>query len=191
MALPRLLAAIAACAMLASSPVHADEIGDIRQQYRQGDLAGALEHADRYLAQDPKNAQVRFLKSLILADQGKPDAAIEVLTALTEDYPELPEPYNNLAVLHAEQGRYQDALNALEMAIRASPGYATAYENLGDIHAKMAAAAYEKALALDSKNKTAQTKLTLMRTLLENQAFDPAAVQSLKTAPEPAPPQAK
>jgi tetratricopeptide (TPR) repeat protein len=191
MALPRFFAAIVASVMLASSPVLADEIQDIRKQFQAHDLAGALDRADRYLAKNPKNAQVRFLKSLILADQGKPDAAIEVLGALTEDYPELPEPYNNLAVIHAEQGRYQDAMNALEMAIRAYPGYATAHENLGDIHAKMAAAAYEKALALDGKNKTAQTKLTLMRTLLDNQTIKPAAAQSLETAPEAAPPEAR
>ena len=191
MALPRFFAAIVASIMLASSPVLADEIQEIRQQFQQGDLAGALDRADRYLAKNPKNPRLRFLKSLILADQGKPDAAIEVLSALTEDYPELPEPYNNLAVIHAEQGRYQDALNALEMAIRAHPGYATAYENRGDIHAKMAATAYEKALALDSKNKTAQAKLTLMRTLLENQTIKPAAARSLEAAPEPAPPQAR
>ncbi|MDT3707745.1 MAG: tetratricopeptide repeat protein [Thiobacillus sp.] len=189
MALPRFLSAIVAGAMLASSLVLADEIGDIRQQFQQGDLAGALDRADRYLVQNPGNAQVRFLKGLILDDQGKPDAAIEVFTALTEDYPELPEPYNNLAVIHAAQGRYGSALNALEMAIRARPGYATAHENLGDIHAKMASVAYEEALALDSRNTTAQTKLTLMRTLLEKQAFKPAASRSLQTTPESAPSQ--
>lgn len=189
MALLRFLSAIVVSAMLASSPVLADEIGDIRQQFQQGDLAGALDRVDRYLAQNPGNAQVRFLKGLILDDQGKPDAAIEVFTALTEDYPEVPEPYNNLAVIQAAQGRYGSALNALEMAIRAYPGYATAHENLGDIHAKMASAAYEEALALDSKNTTAQAKLTLMRTLLEKQAFKPAASRSLRTAPESAPPQ--
>jgi tetratricopeptide (TPR) repeat protein len=184
MALPRFLAAIVASVMLASSPVLADEIGDIRQRFQQGDLAGALEHTDHYLAKNPGHAEARFLKGLILADQGQPDAAIEVLTGLTVDYPELPEPYNNIAVIHAAQGRYESALNALEMAIRAHPGYATAHENLGDIHAKMAAAAYEKALALDSKNKTAQAKLTLMRSMLDKQALDPAASKSLETPPQ-------
>ncbi len=183
MALPRFLAAMVASVMLGGSPVLADEIGDIRQQFQQGNLAGALERTDHYLAKNPGHAQARFLKGLILADQGQPDAAIEVLTALTEDYPELPEPYNNLAVIHAAQGRYQEALNALEMAIRAHPGYATAHENVGDIHAKMASAAYEKALALDGKNKTAQAKLTLMRSLLEKQTLDPAASKSLKAPP--------
>lgn len=182
MALPRFLAAVAASAMLAGAPVLADELGDIRRQFEQRDLAGALEGADRYLAGDPGNAQARFLKALVLADQDKPDAAIEVLTALTEDYPELPEPYNNLAVLHAAQGRYASALIALESALRAHPGYATAHENLGDVHARLALAEYEKALALDGKNATAQEKLALLRSLLGKQAvLGPAADPSLET----------
>lgn len=182
MALPRFLAAVAASTMLAVGPVLADEIGDIRQQFQQGDLAGALEGADRYLARDPGDAQARFLKALVLADQGKPAAAIEVLTALTEDYPELPEPFNNLAVLYAAQGRYESALIALQSALRAHPGYATAHENLGDVHARLALAAYEDALALDGKNATAQEKLALMRSLLGKQTvLGPAADPSLET----------
>jgi tetratricopeptide (TPR) repeat protein len=184
MALPRFLAAMVASVMLGGSPVLADEIGDIRQQFQQGDLAGALERTDHYLAKNPGHAQARFLKGLILADQGQPEAAIEVLTALTEDYPELPEPYNNLAVIHAAQGRYQDALIALESALRAHPGYATAHENLGDIHARMAAAAYEKALTLDGKNTTAKIKFAQLRALLEKQALDPVPAPLLEAPPQ-------
>jgi tetratricopeptide (TPR) repeat protein len=47
-----------------------------------------------------------------------------VFSKLTEDYPELPEPYNNLAVLYAQQKQYDKARTALEMAIRIHPGYA-------------------------------------------------------------------
>lgn len=181
MALPRFLAAVAACAILAAGPVLADEIGDIRKQFRQGDLAGALERTEQYLAKKPQDSQARFLKALILSEQGQADAAIEVLTALTEDYPELPEPYNNLAVLYAAQGRHELALHALEAAIRAHPRYATAHENLGDLHARMAAAAYEKAQALDKKNTTAAAKLKLIRSMLGQQTPEPAA----KPAPQP------
>ncbi len=59
-----------------------------------------------------------------------------MFTKLSEDYPELPEPYNNLAVLYAQQKQYDKARTALEMAIRTHPSYAIAYENLGDIYAK-------------------------------------------------------
>ncbi len=183
MALPRFLAAVAASVVLATGPALADEIGDIRTQFQQGDLAGALERADRYLAAHPENAQARFLKSLILADQGKPEDAIAVLDALSDDYPELPEPYNNLAVIHAAQGRYALALAMLEKALLAHPGHAIAHENLGDIHARLAAAAYEKAAALDDRNTTAKIKVAQMRALLEKQALDPAPAPFLENPP--------
>ena len=166
MALPRFIVALAACAILAGTPVFANEIQEINQQFRKGDLTGALARAERYLATNPQDAQARFLKGLILADQGKTSEAIQIFTSLTEDYPELPEPYNNLAVLHASQGKYEDAKNALEMAIRTHPSYATAHENLGDIYAKMASIAYDKALQLDTSNATAQTKLALIKDMM-------------------------
>ena len=185
MALSRFLAAVFASVMLASLPVRADEIQDINLQFRKGELSGALEHANRYLANNPKDAQARFLKGLILGDLGKTNDAIEVFKGLTEDYPELREPYNNLAVLYASQGRYEAARDALEMAIRTHPDYATAHENLGDIYAKMAAIEYDKALALDSNNTTVQTRLKLIQTMLGGQATKPAAARSVTGSPKP------
>lgn len=182
MALPRFLAAVAVCLTLVSAPALANEVQDINQQFRKGDLAGALDRANRYLAKNPKDAQARFLKGLILADQGKTNDAITVFTALTEDYPELPEPYNNLAVIYASQNKYEAARHALDMAIRAHPGYATAHENLGDLYAKMASIAYEKAQALDSTNTIAQTKLTLIRNMLGEQPGKPATAKPLPDA---------
>ena len=177
MALSRFFAVVAACIVLAAPPVLADEVQEINQQFRSGNLTGALTRANAYLAKNPKDAQTRFLKGLILADQGKTNDAIAVFTGLTEDYPELPEPYNNLAVLYASQNKYAAAKNALEMAIRTHPSYATAHENLGDIYAKMASIAYDKALALDSKNTAAQTKLALIQDLIGRQPGQPATTK--------------
>lgn len=180
MALSRFFAVAVVCVIVAT-PVFASEIQDINQQFRKGDLTGALDRANRYLAKNPKDAQARFLKGLILADQGKTNDAIAVFTGLTEDYPELPEPFNNLAVLYASQSKYEAAKNALEMAIRTHPSYATAHENLGDIYAKMASIAYDKALALDTGNATAQTKLALIQDMIGGQprpAARPAATAS-------------
>ncbi|MHB1085917.1 MAG: nuclear transport factor 2 family protein [Thiobacillus sp.] len=189
MALSRFLAAVVACVLLASTPVLANEVQDINQQFRKGDLSGALDRANRYLAKNPKDAQARFLKGLILADQGKTNDAITIFTGLTEDYPELPEPYNNLAVLYASQNKFEAAKNALEMAIRTHPSYATAHENLGDIYAKMASIAYDKALALDSKNTTAQTKLALIQDMIQGQPGKPAPAKPVASsaATKPAP----
>ena len=148
-----------------SLTVHADEVQDINKLFKQGQHAQALERINTYLAGKPKDAQARFLKGLILTEQGKTNDAIRTFSELTEDYPELPEPYNNLAVLYASQSQYDKAKVALEMAIRTHPSYATAHENLGDIYAKMASQAYDRALQLDRSNTATQTKLAMIKDL--------------------------
>src|SRR3990172_3366573 len=145
-----------------------DDYQEASKLFRSGQQAQALERVDNFLKVSPKDARARFLKGLILTEQNKPADAIRLFTGLTEDYPELPEPYNNLAVLPASQGHYDKARGALEMAIRTHPSYATAYENLGDIYAKMASQAYDKALQLDKSNAAAQTKLELIKDLFSS-----------------------
>jgi len=141
------------------------EFQEINGLFKQGQYAPALDRVNTYISKNPQDAQARFLKGLILTEQNKSSEAIKVFTGLTEDFPELPEPYNNLAVLYAAQGQYDKAKNALEMAIHTHPSYATAHENLGDIYAKMASIAYDKALQLDNHNASAQTKLSLIKEL--------------------------
>ena len=144
---------------------NADEMQDINKLFKQGQQDKALSRVNAYLTSKPKDAQARFLKGLILTEQSKTNDAIRIFTDLTEDYPELPEPYNNLAVLYAGQGQYDKAKTSLEMAIRTHPSYATAHENLGDIYAKMASQAYDRALQLDRSNTTTQTKLAMIKDL--------------------------
>ena len=157
------LTVVAICSAAASLSVHANELQDIQNLLKQGNQAQALDRANAYLVTHPKDAQVRFLKGVALTEQNKTAEAIKVFTALTEDFPELPEPYNNLAVLYASQQQYDKARQALEMAIQTHPSYATAHENLGDIYAKMASVAYDRALKLDKSNAAAQTKLSLIK----------------------------
>ncbi|PKO91199.1 MAG: DUF4440 domain-containing protein [Betaproteobacteria bacterium HGW-Betaproteobacteria-10] len=149
-----------------SAPAFADNLPEVQRLIKQGQYAQALEKVDAHLSAKPKDAQGRFLKGLIYTEMNKPAEAIGVFTKLTEDYPELPEPYNNLAVLFAQQKQYEKARTALEMAIRTHPSYAIAYENLGDVYAKLASQAYDKALQLDTANATTQNKLALIRDLI-------------------------
>jgi Flp pilus assembly protein TadD/ketosteroid isomerase-like protein len=157
--------AILSLALLAAGPVHADEYGDVNQLMRNGKLTEALNKADQYLAGKPKDPQMRFIKGVVLTEAGRTGEAIAAFQKLTEDYPELPEPYNNLAVLYAGQGQFDKARAALEMAIRTNPSYATAHENLGDVYAKLASQAYTRALQLDASNTQVQPKLALIREL--------------------------
>jgi Flp pilus assembly protein TadD len=157
---------LAALAFLSALPVRADTIDDATALLRKGEAAQALARVDAHLKSNPKDARGRFLRGVILAEQDKPDEAIAAFRALNEEMPELPEPYNNLAVLYAAKGRYEDARRVLETAILAHPGYALAHENLGDVYAGMAAQSYARAGKLDPKGQSAREKLKLIDQLL-------------------------
>lgn len=162
------LSVLVLCVILSAPLAHADELQDINALLKQGQHAKALELVNRYLAQKPADPNARFAKGLILAEQNKTAEAIEIFSALSRDYPQLPEPFNNLAVLYASQGQYEKARQQLEKSIRTHPSYATAYENLGDVYTKLASQAYDKALQFDSSNSTAKNKLSLIRDLLSS-----------------------
>ena len=188
--LPRLSLAAAAAIFLAVAPAQADELAEAGKLLRAGQHQQALERVNRVLASKPADPQGRFLKGVIYAEQGNAGAAVEIFRKLTEDYPELPEPYNNLAVVYASQGQYDKARAALEQSIRTHPSYATAYENLGDVYAKLASQAYDKALKLDSSNAGAQNKLALVRELVGSAPGDkppPLVTTAASPAPKPAP----
>ena len=148
-----------------ASAAPADDLREAQKLYAQGRFQPAMEKVDAYLKAQPREPQGRFLKGLLLTEQKKVNEAIQVFTGLTEDFPELPEPYNNLAVLYASQGNYDKAKSALELAIHTHPSYATAHENLGDIDAQLASRAYDRALQLDKNNTTAQVKLAMVKDL--------------------------
>ena len=170
----------------AVSFTHAQSLVDAQRLMKQGQMAQALEKVDLYIAGKPKDAQGRFMKGLILTEVGRTADAIAVFTKLTEDFPELPEPYNNLAVLYAQQKQYDKARAELEMAIRTHPSYSIAHENLGDVYAKLASQAYDKALQLDSSNTVTQTKLSMIKELISTSS-KPAA-KPAATAARPAEP---
>ena len=169
---------------------HADDYADVNVLIKAGKLGEALAKADQYLSGKPRDPQMRFIKGVIQTEAAKPADAIATFTQITQDYPELPEPYNNLAVLYASQSQFDKARAALEMAIRTNPSYATAHENLGDVYAKLASQAYSKALQLDSGNTGVQPKLALIRTLFapepKGQRPSTAAQASSQIAAAPA-----
>ncbi len=174
----------ASSAALAAPP---DDLKEAQKLYTAGKLQPALDKVEVFLKAQPRDPQGRFLKGLILTEQKRVPEAIQVFTALTEDFPELPEPYNNLAVLYASQGNYEKAKSALELAIHTHPSYATAHENLGDIYAQLASRAYDRALQLDKNNTTAQVKLAMVKDLFSSQKIAAAAAaKPSEAAPAPA-----
>lgn len=105
----------------------------------------ALEVAQKWLENQPRDPQMRLLVGVIQSETAQPEAALATITAITQEFPELPEPYNNLAVLHAQAGDLLQAREALEMALRINPAYVTAQRNLGDVYVQLALQAYQQA----------------------------------------------
>jgi ketosteroid isomerase-like protein len=176
--------------ILIAAPARADEMADVGKLVKAGKVTEALNKTNEYLAKRPADPQMRFMKGVLLAEQNKPEEAIAIFTKLTEDYKDLPEPYNNLAVLYAAKGDYERARVTLEKAIRTNPSYMTAYENLGDIYGKMASQAYDKALALGANNAPVASKLTLLRTFSSSTGAKFVAPEAVAVAPASARPAA-
>ena len=114
---------------VATFPAHADDMQDAAKLLKAGQHQQALERVNKALASKPRDPQARFLKGLILTEQGNTREAIDIFSKLTQDYPELPEPYNNLAVIYASQGQYEKARTSLEQSIRTHPSYARSLDH--------------------------------------------------------------
>ena len=156
---------------------------EIQRMIQQGSFEKALVLAEEQLSVNPDEIQTLFLKGLILARMDRLKESEAVFIGLTEKHPELPEPYNNLAVVYAASGDYDKAEEALRQAINTHPSYATAHENLGDIYAKMASQAYNNALKLDSDNQETREKLSMISDLISV----PEAVAVAQSVPKTAP----
>ena len=143
----------------------------------------ALKTVDTGLKASPRDPRLRFLYGVILDRLGRSKEAVDVFQQLTEDYPELPEPYNNLAVLAAASGDLEMARTWLERAVRALPNYALAQENLGDVYVRLAVRAYERAAKIDPRGDGAR-KLSFANAL-QTRIGELAAAPS-RSAPRPA-----
>ena len=156
---------ILAMALGMIGPTEAGELDDIYRLADEKKLDQAMKKLDSFLAQNPRDAQARFLQGLIFTGKSRNDDAIRVFQELGTEFPDLPEPFNNLAVLYAERGEYEKARQALVNAIRILPDYATAHENLGDIYAKLSSQSYAQALRINGNNAYVFAKLELMKKL--------------------------
>jgi len=170
-------------ATAAPPPGLTPELADVTRMIRDGQYVTAMAKLDTVLAADARNPQARFLRGVVQTDQGDTDDAVETFQLLTEDFPELPEPHNNLAVIWAQKGDYDRALAELRIALAAHPDYAIAHENLGDVYTRLAGAEYDRAVKIDKTNRSAQAKLVLVRELY---AVAPSSTPPKVVAPKPA-----
>ena len=137
---PALLAAVAAVAALSepsgASPGQAVERAIVL--VAEGRLGEARKVLEPVLDLRPDHPRAQLLDGILHAREGHVDQAIEVFERLSREHPEMPEPWNNLAVLLAVKGRLLDARDALEEALARRPGLAVAHANLGDVYDALA-----------------------------------------------------
>lgn len=184
-----ILSAALAMAFASGTVSASDVIDDINKLMRAGQYNVALQKTEAVLSKHPDDAHLRFTKGLILAEQHKTAEAISIFRKLTEDFPDLPEPYNNLAVLYASQGEYDKAQATLNLAFRTNQTYATTLQNLGDVYARLASEAYQKALQVDKKDSAPKPRLAMVHSFRGNitGGMDPHAPLTFEPLPASTP----
>lgn len=161
------LICLALAGLMGGGVARADELSEVQRLHAAGQIDQAIQRAEKFLAAKPKDAQMRFAVGVMLAETRRSAEAMAAFERLVEDYPELPEPYNNLATLKAAAGDYEGAKASLDQALRANPNLALAHENMGDVQLMLAMRAYGRVLQLDPANNTVPAKLVLLRQLLK------------------------
>jgi tetratricopeptide (TPR) repeat protein len=139
---------------------------NVRKMLRQAKYEQALLLVNKGLKANPRDPQMRFWQGFIFEKLGQPDMAMQVYLALTQEYPEISEPFNNLAVMYAAKGDYPNAKAALDTALRTNPNYATAHENMGDLLVNMARQSYERSLKVDPAQREAAQKIERLKPVL-------------------------
>ena len=166
---PRSLLALLAGCMVSLSTV-AGTPDEVRALLARGDLASALLRAQAGVAARPADAQSRFVLGVVLMDMGRDSQALAVFTELTQAYPELPDPMNNIALLQARAGQLEAARQSLETALRNDPAHRAARVNLGQVHLMLAAQAWSQAHAAMPADTALLQKLQSVRALLSTSA---------------------
>jgi len=149
--------------LLNSGAARAGELERAQQQWLQGRQTDAIQTLTQAIQEDPNSARLRFALAVMRLESGQTPQAETLLRALTEDFPDLADPFNNLAVILAARGDLDGAYTALTKAVALQPSHAQAQENLGDVLLQLAARAYEFA-SKTGPNSSASAALKLRHT---------------------------
>jgi Flp pilus assembly protein TadD len=158
--------ALAAALGLATVPARAGLAEDVTALLAAGRSAEALQRTEQALLVSPRDAQTRFVHAVVLMELRRDAEAAELFTRIAQEFPELPEPFNNLGLLHARAGRLDAARMALEAALRNDPGHRAARANLAEVHLMLAVAAWEQLGAAAPLEPRLARRLQAVRELL-------------------------
>ena len=179
--------ALVSALLAAGSLAQGSWLDAVRELDGRGKTREALARLESEPARLAADTGARLLRGVLLAKLGRTDEARELFQRLILDHPDLPEAYNNLAVMHAAAGDYDTAIEILKQGLATHLSYRTTYDNLTKVYGKLAGEAYSKALG-DERIDDQPLRLTLISHLAE--APPGPAGAPTTPPPEPAPPPA-
>ena len=127
----------------------------------------AINRINELLVKNPRNVQLRFVLARLQIELKQYAAAQKTLIEITQQFPELAEPYNNLAALAANQGQWIEARDYLELALKLKPSYAIASANLGEVYTRLAAKSYIDAAKQRNNQREYQRRATALLGILK------------------------
>jgi len=126
---------------------------DVERLVKARKYQDAIDLINVKLKMTPRNVQLRYVKARLQLEMRDFAGAKKTLIEITQQFPELPEPYNNLAAIAATQDKWIEARDYLELALKLRPSYSTAAANLGEVYVRLGAKAYEDAAANTQLNQ--------------------------------------
>ncbi len=156
--------------LLLAAAARADVSDDVQALIARGEFEAALARSEAAMKVPSPGARLRFLNGVALLELERDRQALATFVALTQDYPQLPEPYNNIAAIHARAGDWEQARQALELALRNDPTHRLARENLGDVHLQLAIAAWRSAALPERTGPALARKIRFATALAEQEA---------------------
>jgi len=152
---------------------------DIEKLVKARQFPEAIKLIDTRLKSSPKNVQLRFLKARLQIEMRDLEQAKKTLIQITQQFPELPEPYNNLAAIAASQDKWIEARDYLELALKLRPSYAIASANLGELYVRLGAQAYEDAaLSAQLNQRQYSNRAKALMNLIKQPNKAPATIPS-------------
>jgi len=168
---------------------------DVEKLVKARKFEDAIDLINSQLKKTPRNVQLRFVKARVQMEMRQFTQAKKTLIEITQQFPELPEPYNNLAAIAANEGNWIEARDYLELALKLRPSYAIASANLGEIYIRLGAQAYENAAKNTQLNQGLYTRRSKALTdilkpppkrqlnQIENRSLNAADAQRIDTPP--------
>jgi tetratricopeptide (TPR) repeat protein len=145
--------------IIESDPITKNAVpSDIEKLVKARKFEDAIDLINSQLKKTPRNVQLRFVKARVQIEMRQFTQAKKTLIEITQQFPELPEPYNNLAAIAANQGNWIEARDYLELALKLRPSYAVASANLGEIYIRLGAQTYENAAKYAQLNQSQYTR---------------------------------